>query len=66
MSQPMIVWCAIVGALLFAFLLRTAGKYYSERHHKANYHHSHVIEIGKEREMFYVPGDAEDDNSDDE
>ena len=65
MSQPMIVWCAIVGVLLFAFVFRTVERYFGERHHKAGNRPHHVIEIGKESEMFYVPRDKEDDDFED-
>lgn len=66
MSQPMIVWCAIVGVLLLAFVFRSAERYLTGRHFKAGVQHHHVLEIGKESEMFYVPGDPKDDDSDDE
>lgn len=61
MNQPMIVWCTIVGVLLFAFVLRTAEKRHFKCHQKAG-KHRRLIEIGKESEIFYVPGDAKEDD----
>ena len=50
MSQPMIVWCAIAGLLLLT------------KHHHHTKKSSHVIEIGKDKEMFFVPGDFDEDD----
>lgn len=64
MNQAMLIWCAIAGVLLCAFLLRTLGRFYkvgsSYGRHKAR----HLVEFGKESEMFYVPGDADNDDED--
>ena len=65
MNQPMIVWCTIVGVLLFAFVFRAVEYYFTERRHKAANRHHLALQIGKEREMFFVPGDADDDDFDD-
>lgn len=61
MTEPMIVWCAIAGVLLLAFLFRAVERYYAECRHTGR-KPRHVIEIGKEREMFYIPGDTDDDD----
>lgn len=64
MNQSMIVWCGIAGVLLFAFIFRAAEKYYTEC--RNNEHDSkHFFEMGSEREMFYLPGDIEDDDFED-
>lgn len=65
MNQPMIIWCVIAGVLLLAFVLRSI-----ERHHASCGRHAHkprhIIEIGRERDMFYIPGDTDyDDDADD-
>ena len=57
MSQQMIVWCAIVGVLLFAVVFRTLVRVYAQRHRKSGSRHRHFIEMGSESEMFYIPGD---------
>ncbi|MDE5726814.1 MAG: hypothetical protein K2F86_06605 [Duncaniella sp.] len=60
MNEQMIRWCAIVGILLCIFITRCLVWYFSHPNRKAR--HSHLIEIGKEREIFFVPGDEEDDD----
>lgn len=59
MNQPMIVWCVIAGVLLCAFVFRAIERYYVECRHN-NYEPVRLFELGKEREMFYVPGDSKD------
>lgn len=65
MSQPMIVWCGVVGVLLSAFVFRAVERYYTGCRRKGGKPH-HLIEIGKESEIFYVPGDAGEDDFEDE
>lgn len=57
----MIVWCAIAGVLLFAFLFRAVERYYTIFHHKAH-KHRHLFEIGKDKDIFFVPGDIDEDD----
>lgn len=64
MSQPMIVWCVIAGVLLFAFVFRAVEQYYTECRHSGR-KPRRMIEIGKESEMFYIPGDIKDDDLED-
>lgn len=65
MNHPMIVWCAIAGALLCAFLFRAVERYNSECRHRGH-NPRHIFELGKDKDIFYVPGDIdEDDDFDD-
>lgn len=64
MSQQMIIWCIIVGVLLFAFALRAFERLYLKCHNDRKKAH-HIFELGNEREMFYCPGDVTDDDFDD-
>lgn len=64
MSQTITVWCAIAGLLLCAFLIRAIEWYFIESNHKRR-NKSHLLEIGKEREMLYIPGDTTEDDFDD-
>ena len=64
MTEPMIVWCTIAGVLLLAFLFRAVERYYTECRH-TDRRPRHVIEIGKERDMFYTPGDTDADDIED-
>lgn len=64
MNQPIIVWCVIAGVLLFAFVFRAIERYYTECRHN-NSKNIHLFEIAKEKEIFYVPGDVEDDEFED-
>lgn len=62
----MIVWCTIVGVLLFTLVFRAIESYFAmRRHHAGSQHHHLVIEVGKERDVFFVPGDADDDDNED-
>lgn len=61
MSQPMIVWCAIAAILLFAFMLRAIERYYTECHHNGG-KPRHLFEVGKDKDIFFVPGDTDDDD----
>lgn len=61
MNYSMIAWCVIAGALLCAFMFRSIYQHCSEcsnRDHKPR----HIIEIGKEKEIFYIPGDVDDED----
>lgn len=63
MIHPMIAWCMIVGVLLCAFIVRAIEQYFAECH-KSQRKSRHILEIGKERDMFYIPGDInEEDDS---
>lgn len=70
MNQPMIIWCIIVGVLLFAFVLRAIERLNSCQPDNSKPHHR-LFETAREREMFYIPGDIipgneeEDDEFDD-
>lgn len=59
MNEQMITWCVIAGVLLCAFILRAV-----EEHVARTRHSSHkavrIIELGKEKELFYIPGDYDD------
>lgn len=64
MNQPMIVWCVIAGVLLFAFLFRAIERYHAECR-RDDRKSNHLLEMGSEREIFYIPGDIEDDDFED-
>lgn len=61
MNAPMIVWTSIIVLVVVAFVVRAA-----ERLRQSNELESHrrLIEIGKETDMFYCPGDDYDDDED--
>lgn len=63
MSQPMIVWCVIVGALFFAFAFNAVWHFCKERR-MGKKGKRHFIGMVKEREIFYCPGDMLDDEDD--
>lgn len=68
MTQPVIVWCAIAALLLCTFIVRNIAVRYNRRHASAQgqrtSHARHALELGTEREMFFVPGDPAADSSD--
>lgn len=64
MSHQMIIWCVIAGVLLCAFLLRAVERYFSEANHK-KLKLGHVLQLAKDKDIFFLPGDADDDDIDD-
>jgi len=54
----------IAGVLLCAFVFRAIEQYYAECRRNGR-KPMHLLEIGKEREIFYIPGDVEDDEFED-
>lgn len=61
MNNPMIVWCVIAGVLLCAFLFRAVERFYIECHNR-DHKLRHLFEIGMEREIFFIPGDIDEDD----
>ena len=55
MTHSMIVWSGIVVVVVMAFILREVEKC----HHVKDFRkrHIHMIEMSKEEEMFFCPGD---------
>lgn len=63
MNEQMIIWCAIVGVLMCTFVVR--GLLYHRKHSQRSavrHHRIPLIEIGKEKEIFYLPGDRYDED----
>ncbi len=56
MDRPMIVWCVITGTLFSVFVIRTLRRLCAGGHSRRP-GHLPLFEWGKEREMFYIPGD---------
>lgn len=63
MNKPVIVWCVISGVLLFAFIFRAIERYYTEIRRNGQ-KPRHLFEMAKEKDIFYIPGDVEDDDFD--
>ncbi len=61
MNTPLITWAIIVGILAVAFIIR--GIVYLASSHK-RHGRFHFIEIGSEREEFFVPGDSKNFDDD--
>lgn len=47
-----------------AFVFRAIEQYHAASRHKER-KAAHLLEMGKEREIFYIPGDVEDDDFED-
>lgn len=62
MTLPMIVWCVIAGVLLLTFVFKAIERHSAGTHHCGVRHH--ILEIGKERDIFFLPGDPDDDDDD--
>ena len=54
-SQPVLVWSAIVLLMIVAFAIRAIEKI--RMSHSADKRRHRFIEMAKERELFYCPGD---------
>lgn len=65
MDQTIVIWCVIVGILALVFVIHAVDKRRGSRDNPHPVRHHHFIELGKEREMFFIPGDRKDDGSED-
>lgn len=64
LNVPLVTWCVIAFAMVALIIIRVCQKNYNQPAH-----HRHLIEIGSERDEFFVPGDKlikEDDLYDDD
>ena len=63
MTHSMIVWSGIIIVIVLAFILRAMEKC----HHIKDFRkrHIHMIEMSKEEEMSYCPGDENMEEKDD-
>lgn len=64
MSDPMSLWYVIVGALLAVLVFGSLR--HSRKTHVRGTRKVHVFDIARERELFYIPGDARYDDRDDD
>lgn len=65
MDQPILIWCVIMGILLLTFVFHALEKLRDQRRRPHALHrHHHLVELGKEREMFFIPGDRKDEDCD--
>ena len=55
LNIPLITWCVIVAAMT---VLITVRLFKNEHRHMQSRHQGHLVEVGSEREEFFVPGDA--------
>lgn len=65
MNHPMIAWCMIAGVLLCAFIFRAIEWHFTQNRngcHKSR----HILEIGREKEIFYIPGDTDEEYGSDD
>ncbi|WP_289733191.1 hypothetical protein [Paramuribaculum intestinale] len=56
MYRPLITWAALAALLIILFIVRTAIACHRHRCHRHR-KHLHIVEIGSERDEFFVPGD---------
>lgn len=61
MGQPVIIWSIIAGVLLCAFIFRAIERYRTDFHGRGC-KPRHLFEIGKEKDIFYIPGDIDDED----
>ena len=61
MNHSMIVWCVIAGVLFAAFLFRAVERYLTECRRDER-PRPRLFDIGREKDIFYAPGDADEDD----
>ena len=60
MNYSMITWCIIAAVLLCAFIFRAvAYKCGNLRRGNCRHKSTHFFELGRDTDIFYVPGDDE-------
>ncbi len=55
LNIPLITWCVIVAAMTVLISVRL---FKNEHRHMQQRHQGRLIEVGSEREEFFVPGDS--------
>lgn len=60
MNEQMIVWLSVMVLIAAVFIVRSI-KWHHRRQNVHGHRARHFIGLGTEREMFYVPGDRDDD-----
>ena len=56
MNETMIIWMAVIAAVLLAFVLRGIQKFRETAHDGKT---ARFLEYAKDKEIFYCPGDEE-------
>lgn len=54
METPLLTWVCITAAVMIVFI---ADAVIALTHRHKNLRHSHLIEVSKEQELFFIPGD---------
>lgn len=57
MYRPLITWAVLAALLIILFIVRTAIACHRHHRHHDGKHLHHILEIGSERDEFFVPGD---------
>ncbi len=57
MTQTEILWCAVTGAAVLWVTVHA-------RHHGKSGRHIPLLGMGRERDIFFIPGDNDDDDDD--
>lgn len=58
MTHPMMIWYAVVAAVLLFFKVEFI-RYVASRHKNSRQTHHAFISVTSERELFFVPGDPD-------
>lgn len=61
MNHPVLMWCAIAAVLLLAFVFRAVGKHHVLCRHRES-KPRRFFEMGSEKDIFFIPGDCDDDD----
>lgn len=56
MNETMIIWMSVIAVVLLAFILRGVQKFRETAHAGKS---ARFIEIAKDKELFYCPGDED-------
>lgn len=61
MQNTMFIWFFVAGILLAVFILHSIRCRLKVRHHTWH-NHTHFLGMAKDREIFFIPGDSDDDD----
>lgn len=64
MTETMITWIVIVSLVVVVLLLRGIGKFCKS--YRSSKHRVHIIEFGSDNDIFFCPGDKNDDDDPEE
>lgn len=60
MITPILTWFFIIGAMMLVFSVNAIIAF-ANVHKCRNHRHFRIVEFGRQRDMFFIPGDPKDE-----